>query len=67
MQITALKNYEQQNTATSGRLIKAVYASYVDVYISCTSYSGRLEYNSIFLIEREGGGVVTRNERKICH
>ena len=33
VQITALKNYEQKNTATSGKLIKAVCASYVYVYI----------------------------------
>ena len=26
-----------KNTATSGKLIKAVYASYVNVYIFCTS------------------------------
>jgi hypothetical protein len=33
MQITAVKNYEQKNTAISGKLIKAVFASYVYVYI----------------------------------
>jgi len=34
VQITALKNYEQKkNTETSGKLIKAVYASYVYVYV----------------------------------
>ena len=50
MQITAVKNYEQKkNTATSGKPIKAVYASYVCVYIYCTSWSGRLEYNSPFV------------------
>jgi len=27
----------QKNTATSGKLIKAVYASYVYVYIFCTT------------------------------
>jgi len=33
VQITAVKNYEKKkNTATSGKLIKAVYASYVYVY-----------------------------------
>ena len=38
MQITAVKNYEQtKNTATSGTLIKAVYASFVYVYIFCAS------------------------------
>jgi len=37
VQITAVKNYEQKiNTATSGKLIKAVCASYIYVYISCT-------------------------------
>jgi hypothetical protein len=36
--MAAVKNYEQKNnTATSGKLIKAVYASYVYVYTSCTS------------------------------
>ena len=42
-----MKNYQQKNTTTSGKLIKAVYASYVYVY--CTSWSGRLEYNSVFV------------------
>ena len=33
MQIAAVKNYEQKkHTATSGKLIKLVYASYVYVY-----------------------------------
>jgi len=45
VQITAVKNYEKKNTATSGKLTKAVYALYVYVYVFCTSYSGRLEYN----------------------
>ena len=31
------ENYEQKNTATYGKLIKAVYASYVYVYMFCTS------------------------------
>jgi len=39
----------KKNTAKSGRLIKAVYASYVYVYILCASYSGRLEYNSLYI------------------
>ena len=30
--MTAVKIYEQKNTATSGKLIKAVHASYVYVY-----------------------------------
>jgi len=34
VQIAAVKNYEQKkNTATSGKLIKAVFVSYVFVYI----------------------------------
>jgi len=32
VQMTAVKNYDQKNTATSGKLIKAVYALYVYVY-----------------------------------
>ena len=58
-----MKNYEQKDTATSGKLIKAVYASYVYVYISCTSQSGRLKYNSLFV--GLGGWRVRGNERKI--
>ena len=38
-----------KNTATSGELIIAVYASYVYICISCTCLSGRLEYNSLFV------------------
>jgi len=38
-----------KNTATSGKLIKAVYAAYGYVYICCTSQSGQLEYNSVFV------------------
>jgi hypothetical protein len=38
-----------KNTATTSKLIIAVYASYVSDYISCTCYSGRLEYNSLFV------------------
>ena len=45
----ATKNYEQKHTATCGELIKAVCASYVYVYIFCTSWSGRLEYNFLFV------------------
>ena len=38
--ITAVKNYEQKkNSVTSGKLIKAVYASYVYVNIFCTHVS----------------------------
>jgi len=34
VQITAVKYYEQKKTAaTSGKLIKAVYASYMYVYV----------------------------------
>jgi hypothetical protein len=31
------KNHEQKNTATSGKLIKAVYSSYGYIYNFCTS------------------------------
>jgi len=48
VQVTAVKNYGK-NTGTSGRLIKAVYASYVCVHVSCTSQSGRLECTSLFV------------------
>ena len=51
----------KNNTATSGKLIKAVYALYVYVLcIFCTSYSGRLEYNSLFV--GLGGWSVRCNE-----
>jgi hypothetical protein len=33
VQIAAVENYEQKNTATSGKLIKAVYVAYGYVYI----------------------------------
>ena len=60
------KLWMKKNTMTSGKLIKAVYASHVYVYISIsrTSWSGRLEYNSLFV----GLGVwgVRGNEQKIC-
>ena len=36
-----MKNYEQKNTMTSGKLITTVYASYIYVYISCMCFSGR--------------------------
>jgi len=50
------ENYEQKkNTATFGKLIEAVYASYVYVYIFCTSQLGRLEYNFLFVGLREVG------------
>jgi len=52
-----------KNTATSGQLIMAVYASYVYVYISCTRLSGRLEYNTLF-VGLWGWGV-RDSERKI--
>jgi len=48
----------------SGKLIKAVYALYVYFYISCTSYSGWLEYNSLSV--GLGGWGARGNERKIC-
>ena len=40
---------KKKKPATAGKLIKAVYVSYVYVYICCTSWSGRLEYNSLFV------------------
>ena len=55
---------KKKNTATSGKLIKAVYASYVYVYMFCTSQSGRLEYDSLFV--GLGGWGVMGNERKVC-
>ena len=65
MQITAVKNYEtKKNTATTGKLIKAVHASYGYVYIVCTSQSVRPEYN--FLFVRLRGWGVRGNERKFC-
>jgi hypothetical protein len=64
MQIAAVKNYEQKtNTALFGKQIKAVYASYVYVYIFCASCSGRLEYNSLFV--GVGGWGVRGTVRKI--
>jgi hypothetical protein len=47
---------EKQNTATSGKLIKALYVSYGQVYIFCTSWSGLLEYNWLFVGLGGGGG-----------
>ena len=45
-----------KNTATSGKLIIAVYASAVYVYISCIYLSSRLECNPL-LFGLEGWGV----------
>jgi len=42
---------------------RIVHASYVYVYIFCTSWSGRLECNSLFV--GLGGWGVRGNERKI--
>jgi len=39
----------KKNTTTSGKLIKALYGSYVCVYIFCTIQSGPLEYTSLFV------------------
>jgi len=61
--MTAVTNYEQKNTMTSGKPIKAVYASYVYVYVFCTSQSGRLGYNSVFV--GLGGWGVKDNDRII--
>ena len=43
------KFLNKKKTAISGKLILAVYASVIYVYISCTCLSGRLEYNSLFV------------------
>jgi hypothetical protein len=53
--MAALKNYEQKNSATSGKLNKAVYVSYGYVYILCTSQYGRLQYNWLFVGLGVGG------------
>jgi hypothetical protein len=63
VQITAVENYEIKKTATSGKLIMALYASYVYVSICCTCLSGRLECNSLFVGMGDWG--VRGNERKI--
>jgi hypothetical protein len=47
---------------TSGKIIKAVYVSYGYVYILCTSWSGRLEYNWLFV--GLGGWGVRGDQRK---
>jgi hypothetical protein len=48
--MAAVKSYgHKKNITTSGKLIKAVYASYVYVYIFYANWSGRLEYNSLFI------------------
>jgi len=44
-----MKNFRKKNTVTLGKLINAVYTSYVYVYVSCASWSVRLEYNSLFV------------------
>ena len=50
MQITAVKNCEQKkNTATSGKLIKAVYASYVYVNSSALYNSCVYKWNEILI------------------
>jgi hypothetical protein len=55
----AVKNYEpNKNTATSGKLIKAVCAAQVCVSVFCASYAGQLEYNSLFVRLGGGGGYV---------
>ena len=49
MQITAVKNNEEkENTATSGKLIIAVYASYVCVYGPDFKYSGLVPERQTF-------------------
>ena len=60
-----MKNYESKNHTTNfGKLIIAVYALYVYVYSLCTSWSVRLDDNSLFV--GLGGWGVRGNERKIC-
>ena len=53
----------EKNSATTSKLIIAVYASYVCVYISCPYQSHRLDYN--FLFVGLGGWDVGDNERNI--
>ena len=43
------KKLWKQNTAASGKLFIAVYASYSYTDICCTLLSGRLQYNSLFV------------------
>jgi len=64
MQVTAVKNYGK-TTGTSGRLIKAVYASYVCVHVSCTSQSGRLEAYGILVGKSEGKSSFTWKAQRI--
>jgi hypothetical protein len=54
---------EKKNTATSSKIIKAVCTSYDYVYVFCTSKSGQLEYNSLFV--GVGGWGIRGNERNI--
>ena len=65
MQITAVKimNWGGGTLRLMVKLIIAVYASYVYVYISCMCLSGRLECNSLF-VGVVGWGV-RGSERKI--
>ena len=53
-----------KSTATYGKLVISVHASCVYVYTACTSWSGRLEYNYLFV--GLGGLGVRGNERNIC-
>jgi len=53
-----------KKTATSGTLIKAIYASYVYVYIFCTVR--QFGYSIIPYLLDYGGWGVNDNERKIC-
>jgi len=56
-----------QTTATSGKPIKAVHASYVYDYTFLYKIV-RLEYNSVFVGPAGGGGGGVRDsERNICH
>ena len=51
----------RKNTAASGKLIKAVYGSYVCVYMLCASQWGRLEYDTVVvgkMVRGEGAWVI---------
>ena len=44
-----MQNSIKKNTATSGKLIIAVYALVVYVYVSCIPLSSQLGYISLFV------------------
>ena len=45
----AVKILKEKNATTSGKLIIAVHASVVYLYISCTYVTHRLEYDSLLV------------------